>query len=137
MNTASTANPIDHQPLNETAVKTLIVSWSILPRSGGSSVIVEHLAENFGKDELVVFGGKPFGAAKAPTRNPNGPEFRYFSSEISLFGRGARFFNFLRNGRFSALVKAIKEVIASENIGYVIGVFPDSMYCLAACCEGN
>ena len=40
-------------------MKILMVSWSILPRAGGSSVIVESLAQNFKRDELIVLGGSP------------------------------------------------------------------------------
>ena len=41
-------------------MKILLVSWSILPYAGGSSIIVENLAKNFRKEELIVLGSSTF-----------------------------------------------------------------------------
>ncbi len=114
-------------------MKILLVSWSILPRTGGSSVIVENLAQCFSKSELVVLGGAPLFGSKAHARGPNDPKFVYFPSEISLLGRGARYFESIRKWRFQSLVKKLKDVIRLEKIDRVIGIYPDAFYCLAAC----
>ncbi len=114
-------------------MKILMVSWSILPRAGGSSVIVENLAQNFQGSELVVLGGSSILGAKPLERQAGGPKFVYFSSEIDLGGRGARFFKSIRQWRFQPLVEKIKALIVEEKIDYVIGVYPDDLFCLAAC----
>ena len=113
-------------------MKLLIVSWSILPRQGGSSVIIENLAKNFQADELVVLGSRRYSQSDLPKRDPSGPKFHYFFSELDFMGRGNRFFSWFRDLRFSALVKRIKSLIKSENIDHVIGVYPNASYCLAA-----
>ncbi|MEM8906561.1 MAG: glycosyltransferase [Bacteroidota bacterium] len=114
-------------------MKILLVSSSILPYAGGSSVIVENLAQNFDQSELIVVGGKDRFQPKAVSRNPQGPTFRYFFSEMSFFGRGARYFNWFRQLRFPVLVNHLKEIIQKEQIDHVIGVYPTHFYCLAAC----
>jgi glycosyltransferase involved in cell wall biosynthesis len=109
-------------------MRILLVSQSILPYKGGSSIIVENLAKNFSEEELFVLGAKGLNH-KAQSK----PKFHYFFSELSIFGRGARFFNWFRKLRFNPLKRRIKRMVKEKNINYVIGVFPNSFYCLAAC----
>lgn len=133
-------NPILHKKQSESPPSTvhhppstvLIVSWSILPQSGGTSVIVENLAQNFDKSEMIVLGAKTWRQKNTVRRDPQGPEFRYFFSEMYLFGRGYRYFIWFRKLRFRPLVEYIKKTIAEEQITHVIGVYPNPFYCLAA-----
>ncbi|MFK8006494.1 MAG: glycosyltransferase family 4 protein [Saprospiraceae bacterium] len=113
-------------------MKILLVSWSILPRSGGSSVVIENLAKNFQADEMIVLGGRNFFTKKV-NRPIGSAEFRYFFSELDFFGRGARFFNWFRKWRKGALIEKIKTIILQDKITHVIGVFPNEYYCHAAC----
>lgn len=113
-------------------MKLLIVSSSILPQSGGSSVIVEQLAANYSAAELVVLGATTWPRKPPPPRPQNGPAIHYFFSELYVMGRGNRFFGWFRKLRFTALVKRIEQLIRSEQIDYVIGVYPTALYCLAA-----
>lgn len=94
---------------------------------------MEQLAQNFGADELVVFGASTWPAKTPPPRKPNSPQFRYFFSELSFFGRGNRFFGWFRKMRNGAMERAIENLIIAESIDYVIGVYPNEQYCLAAC----
>lgn len=114
-------------------MKILLVSWSTLPNKGGSSIIVENLAQNFSKDELVVLGSKTFFQNTDMNRKKEGTQFEYFFSEMYFFGRGYRYFNWFRKWRFKPLVRRIKTIIATQNIDYVIGVYPNPFYCQAAC----
>lgn len=114
-------------------MKLLMVSWSTLPNPGGSSVIMENLARNFGPDELVVLGSKTLIGQQPPERGPDMPKFQYFFTELYLFGRGYRYFRWFRKWRFRPLVEKIKSIILEEQIDYVIGVYPNDFYCLAAC----
>lgn len=113
-------------------MKILVVSWSILPSKGGSSIIVENLAKNFEKDELVVLGGRKMFQSDDFPRDPNGPKFHYFFSELYLFGRGYKYFVWFRKLTFKPLVRKIKKLIKEEKIDHVIGVYPNPFYCLAA-----
>lgn len=114
-------------------MKILLVSWSILPQSGGTSVIVENLAKNFSKDEMIVLGAKTMFQKNDVQRNAQQSQFRYFFSEMYLFGRGYRYFIWFRKWRFQPLVRHIKKLIVEEGIDHVIGVYPNPFYCLAAC----
>ncbi len=114
-------------------MKILLVSWSTLPNKGGSSIIVENLAQNLGKDELVVLGSKTLFQNVNMQRPLDGPTFHYFFSEMYFFGRGYRFFTWFRKWRFRPLINKIKSIISDQNIDYVIGVYPNPFYCHAAC----
>lgn len=114
-------------------MKILLVSWTILPQRGGSSIIVENLAKNFKAHEMVVLGSSTFLQRRNWDRPESGPKFFYFFSEIYLFGRGYRYLIWFRKWRFRPLVSKIKSVIKKEKIAYVIGVYPNNFYCLAAC----
>lgn len=113
--------------------KILLVSWSILPQSGGTSVIVENLAKNFSADEMLVLGAKTMLQKNNIKRDVTRANFRYFFSEMYLFGRGYRYFIWFRKWRFQPLVRHIKKLIKTEKISHVIGVYPNPFYCLAAC----
>ena len=114
-------------------MKILMVSWSILPRPGGSSIIVEQLANNFAASELVVLGASGLRSKRENLDRKRKIKFLYFPTEISVFGRGARFFEQIRKRRFKSLVKEIERIIDAEKIDRIIGVFPDQLYCYAAC----
>lgn len=114
-------------------MKILLVSWSVLPQSGGSSVIVENLAQNFTRDQMVVFGSSRWNPNNIPDRSAETPEFRYFFSELYLLGRGNRYFAWFRKIRFKSLVKEIERTIREEKVTHVMGVYPNIEYCLAAC----
>ncbi len=114
-------------------MKILLVSWSILPYKGGSSIIVENLAKNFSQDELVVLGSCKLFQKNDINRAENSPKFIYFFSELYFMGRGYRYFIWFRKWRFKPLVNKIKSVILKENIEHVMGVYPNPFYCHAAC----
>lgn len=114
-------------------MKILLVSSSILPQSGGSSIIVENLAKNFTSDQMIVLGSSMLNQKNNVARKTGGPVFYYFFSELSIFGRGARFFDWFRRWMFKPLVRKIKRLIVQEGITHVVGVYPNQFYCLAAC----
>lgn len=114
-------------------MKILLVSWSILPNNGGSSVIVENLAKNFQREELIVLGSRGFSPSNVPERPASGPEFIYFFSELYFFGRGYRYFIWFRKWRLKPLIEKIKELIITQKIDHVIGVYPNPFYSYAAC----
>lgn len=114
-------------------MKILLVSSSVLPQTGGSSVIVESLAQNFTREELTVFGSGTWTRKNVPGRHLSGPEFIYFFSEIYFMGRGNRYFRWFRKLRLKGLYASLERVIRQKEITHVIGVYPNIEYCLAAC----
>lgn len=114
-------------------MKILLVSWSILPYKGGSSIIVENLSKNFSNEDMHILGSSKFMQKDNPVRPAGSPTFHYFFSEIYVMGRGNRFFAWFRKWRFKALVRKIKAIISKEKITHIIGVYPNALYCHAAC----
>ncbi|MEM1318946.1 MAG: glycosyltransferase [Bacteroidota bacterium] len=114
-------------------MKILLVSWSVLPSPGGSSVIVENLAKNFSSDELIVLGSRTMFQQNNIDRGAASPRFLYFFSELYFMGRGYRYFIWFRRWRFKPLINKIKSIIKEEGIDHVIGVYPNPFYCHAAC----
>ncbi|MGK0390540.1 MAG: glycosyltransferase involved in cell wall biosynthesis [Maribacter sp.] len=114
-------------------MKILMVSSSILPYKGGSSIIVENLAKNFSHGEMHVLGSREWRLKDIPKRDKNKAVFHYFFSEMSILGRGARFFEWFGKLRFKSLIKQIKSIAQKEQIDHIIGVYPNALYCHAAC----
>ena len=114
-------------------MRILLVSSSILPQTGGSSVIVESLAQNFTHDELTVLGSSTWKPDAVLGRKSDGPEFIYFFTELYIMGRGNRYFGWFRRLRLKKLYKVIETIIREKKITHVIGVYPNIEYCLAAC----
>jgi hypothetical protein len=112
-------------------MKILFASRSILPARSGSAFIVEKLAQNFSKDELVVFGEKGIFNASY-TRTDEVPKFYYCASKLNLNGRGDRFFNFFRWLLFPYVVYKLNRIVQEEKVDYILGIFPDNFYCYAA-----
>ena len=113
-------------------MKLLLVSWAVAPMSGGSAVIVENLAKNFTRDEMIVLGSARMIRRKPIRRSSQDPKFFYFRSELDFFGRGYRFFIWFRRLRFQPLIERIKNLIVEEDVTHVMGVYPNPFYCLAA-----
>ncbi|MEM6697964.1 MAG: glycosyltransferase [Bacteroidota bacterium] len=114
-------------------MKILLVSQSILPYPGGSSVIVENLASNFGKEDLVVVGSAPYFRQKIKKRAADVPDFLYLPTEFSFFGRGRRYFRWLDKWQFRPLVEKMKNIAREQEIDYILAVYPDAKFCHAAC----
>lgn len=110
-----------------------MVSRSVLPYPGGSSVIVEQLAQNFRKDELIVLGGAPLFQRKYLERPADHPEFIDFPCEFTLWGRGYRYFKWMLRFQFKPLVRKIEQLVRERKIDYIIGVYPTDFFCHAAC----
>jgi hypothetical protein len=112
--------------------KVLVVSLAAYPLRAGSAVIMENLARQFSREEMVVFSELSMFGKPLSDRPLNSPEFHYFRSGISLFGRGARFFESLRWRLFPRLVVQTCQLATSLNCTHILGVYPDDMYCYAA-----
>ena len=110
-------------------MKILLVSWSVLPNKGGSSIIVENLIKNFNKEEMVVLASTKLFQNNNIKRRV---KVYYFFSELYFLGRGYRYFIWFRKLRFKALIQKIKTIIEKEKIEYIIGVYPNPFYCYAA-----
>ena len=109
--------------------KILLISYGILPLKAGSSFIVEKLAQNFSRDEMVVLGEK---AGKPINRDANMPEFFYCHTSISLKGRAKRLFIYIRWLLFPLLLYRMHRIVVKERCKVVLAVFPDELYLFAA-----
>lgn len=122
---------IDTSPARE-PLRLLVVSSCVFPQRGGSAVIMENLARQFDHCEMTVIG--ELGLLRKPYRSrpDGGPEFHYFRSGLSLFGRGARFFSKIRWQGLPLLVRSICKLAKQQNSTHIMGVYPDELYCYAA-----
>ena len=112
--------------------KTLVVSSSVYPKRSGSAIVMEKLIDAFSRDEMAAVGElSPF--QKPIERSDNKPQFYYFRSRLSFFGRGARFFAKVRWRFHQRLIRKLCKVIEAEGCQQVLGVYPDDFYCYAAC----
>lgn len=114
-------------------MKVLVFSRSIYPHPGGSSYVIEQLASNFTHDELIVFGEKDIINGKEIVRDPQKAKFIYLRTGISLAGRAARFFYWIRWLIFPFAYFKVLNSLKERNIDYIVGVFPDEFYLLLSC----
>jgi hypothetical protein len=110
-------------------MKIALFSRSIYPRKGGSSFVTEQLAGNFSSEELFVIGGKDIFLSPTKQRPPNSPRFYYLPSQISIRGRGERFFEFFRYLLFPINLVQSVLIIRKERPDAVVCVFPDAYFC--------
>ncbi|WP_235299286.1 glycosyltransferase family protein [Portibacter marinus] len=108
--------------------KLLIVSWTVHPWPTGSSVIINNIASQFKREELIILGEKP--PAKLKHTWPDDyPEIKYFDAEISIYGRGQKYLQWFKINR---LVKVIKRIIESEDVDKVLCVYPNDFFLYAS-----
>ena len=111
--------------------KVLIVSASVFPKRSGSAIVIENLVRYFSDREVAILGELgPF--QRRPTRSANSPQFSYFRSRLSFFGRGSRFLSKVRWQVHSRLVDRICSIAKSQSCNYILGVYPDEYFCYAA-----
>jgi len=109
-------------------MKIALFSRSIYPRPGGSSFVIENLAQNFLPTELVVIGEGTIGKGSKGYKRNNPVSFYYLPTGLSLMGRGARFFDVFRALLFPwALMKSVR-LIKQHSCTHVLGVFPEGYY---------
>ncbi|MEL6135102.1 MAG: hypothetical protein AAFR59_17220, partial [Bacteroidota bacterium] len=104
--------------------KLLIISWTLFPWTSGSSVIVNNLAAQFSKDQLVLLGEQP------KNRSTEGwpsdyPEIHYLDPNIRIAGRGARL---LRWGNFLYCLKSASDLVKKDGVSAIMVIFPDDFY---------
>jgi hypothetical protein len=112
--------------------KVLVVSQSVYPDRCAAALVMEKLACQFSRDEMVLVGELGMFNTPENGRAPTSPQCSYIRSRFSLMGRGARFFEPLRRQLLPAIVRRICDVAQRERCNYIIGVYPDEMYCYAA-----
>ena len=112
-------------------MKILLVSHSILPLKGGSSIVTESLAKNFSKDELVVVGNKGVlgGTLDRPSDSPN---FYYVNGELNIAGKGRRFLKFFMWFLIPLVIWKIYRIYKKEECNYIIGVYPTIHFLVAS-----
>jgi hypothetical protein len=113
--------------------KVLVVSASVYPDRGAAAIVMEKLASQFSRDEMVLVGELGMFEKPENGRGPTSPQCSYIRSRFSLMGRGARFFEPLRRQLLPAIVRRICDVAQRERCNYLLGVYPDELYCHAAC----
>jgi glycosyltransferase involved in cell wall biosynthesis len=75
--------------------KILLISWTLPPEPTGSAVIVGNLAKQFGTDEMVLTGEKPYRRPPLSWRD-NWPQLVYIASALPPTWRGARWWRRLQ-----------------------------------------
>lgn len=108
--------------------KLMIISWTLYPWSTGSAVIVNNIAKQFDRNQLVMLGETP--SNKYVNSWPdNYPKIYYVNPNINLYGRGQ---THLRWINIRETINKICEVIKKENVNKLLCIFPDDFYLYAA-----
>lgn len=105
----------------------LIVSRSAPPGVSGSAHVLRALLDHDEGRQLIAVGGR------SPTRHLDSEEnLLLFPTELSVFGRGARFFSPIRQLLLRSVSARIEDVARSHHVARILCVFPDAFYCAAS-----
>lgn len=108
--------------------RVLYVSRSCPPGvSGSAHVLKEFLRVDEEKLLSVVGSREILSFDKSSTEH-----IVRLKTEISFFGRGARFFSWVRILLLPAAARRIARLAESQNVSRILCVFPDSFYCTAS-----
>lgn len=113
---------------NSKAGKVLYVSRSAPPGVSGSAHVLKALLAADDGRQLLAAGACSFWSSASVE---DGRLYR-FPTELSLFGRGARFLAPFRQLLLGRLTRRITALAADPAIVRIVGVFPDALYCEAA-----
>jgi Glycosyltransferase Family 4 len=103
--------------------KLLIISWTLHPWPTGSSIIVNNLAENMNRDDVVLVGEKhPTLASAWPD---DLPKIYYVDPNVKIRGRGQTHLRWLNFFRTKAQLLAICK---KERVDKILIIFPDDFY---------
>jgi hypothetical protein len=115
-------------------MKIALFSRSIYPRTGGSAYVIEELVKNFSPSDAIVIGGKDFFFFKKYKRAATSVSFYYLNTQLSIKGRGERFFDPIRWLLLPySIIKSIY-LVKKEKCNYILAVFPDAYFLLLAWC---
>jgi glycosyltransferase involved in cell wall biosynthesis len=109
-------------------MKILYVSQSVLPLRSAAAFVTDSFTNAFTKDEMAVFGERALFFKKPAPRGGNFPTIYRSPTELSLWGRGRRFFLALRWLLFPLMLWQMNRVIRKEKIDYILCTYPDNYY---------
>lgn len=107
--------------------RTLFVSRSAPPGVSGSAHVLKALLDFDGGRRLAAVGG--CGVFRKRRRTPH---LALLRSELSFFGRGARFLAPAREILKPMVARRLARMAADPSIASLLCVFPDAFYCEAA-----
>lgn len=113
-----------------TPPRIAMFSSGIYPSRGGTCQVAEQLARGFHREELMVVGGRHVLSATPPSHPGRMVDFHYLSSELNVFGRGARFFWHLRWALFPLLLSRAERLCKAWGANHVLAVYPEEFYIL-------
>ena len=109
--------------------KLLILSWGVYPSKGGSTFLVNNIAERYGADELVIIGQKPTTMPDEKWEHISKVKMYYldpYPFGLKLF---SRILPWLKVGMLS---REVKTIIEQENVDRILAIFPNEYYCYIA-----
>lgn len=110
------------------AGKTLLISRSAPPGVSGSAHVLDALLDYDAEGNLLAVGGRSPRAAAAGKY----PNLQLLPTELSIFGRGARFVAPVKALLGGRAARSIARIASRTDVDRLVCVFPDAFYCAAA-----
>ncbi len=104
--------------------KILLISWTLFPATSGSSVIVNNIASQFSKDEMVMVGEAVPGK-NTRTWDSSYPDIHYVNPNISIRGRGQTWFRWANANK---VISQVTKIAKDEGCTKILTIFPDDFY---------
>lgn len=108
--------------------KVLLVSWTLHPWPTGSSIIVNNVASQFSKNEMVLFGEK-YNIQTNLKWSENYPKIYYVNPNINIRKRGQTHLRWLN---IFKVINSIVDIAKTEKVTSILCVFPDDFYLFAS-----
>jgi len=106
--------------------RILLLSWTVPPEITGSSVVVENLAKQFTRAEMIVAGERP--QRRTPIEwKEDWPEIAYLTQGLAQTARGARW---RRKLQIPLLLFRCWRLVKANRCAAIVAVFPSEEYLL-------
>jgi glycosyltransferase involved in cell wall biosynthesis len=106
--------------------KMLVLCWAAPPAATGAAVVMEHLARQFSRDEMIIAGEKPHHAPPL-VWSDDWPELVYVQSEWPFTKRGIRWWRTLQIP--FALWRCLR-LVRRHNVESIMAIYPDEKFLL-------
>lgn len=120
-------NPALSDARNQTGDRVLFLSWTVPPAITGSAVVVENLAKQFTREEMVIAGERPYGRPAADWKDV-WPDIVYVAKGRSQTSRGTRW---RRKLQVPFLILRCWRLVRRYRCDKLLVVFPSEEYLFA------
>jgi len=105
--------------------KLLILAWGVYPNTGGSTIIVNNIAEGYTKEELCIAGQAPAELPERRWEDVSDINLHYLNPFPINFRRPEKYIRWLK---VRSIIRDVKRIVEEEKVDRILAIFPDEYY---------